>query len=136
MDPQTGLNVIQKESGEFLSGWKLSEEQLKHVLKTGQARGRLMNAVHQDYVSLMNAFVSGAISAPEFERQYLEKFKNERRPLDEWTYRILDEVFGHVDAFTADEALYQQVSDENPGWPLTEAQLKKKVREAAARLSA
>lgn len=39
LDPQTGLNVIQRESGEFLSGWKLSQQQLKHVQTTGKLGG-------------------------------------------------------------------------------------------------
>jgi hypothetical protein len=39
VDPSTGLNVIQRESGGFLSGWRLSEEQLEHVLTTGNLGG-------------------------------------------------------------------------------------------------
>lgn len=39
VDSQTGLNVIQKESGEFLSGWRLSQDQLRHVLSTGKLGG-------------------------------------------------------------------------------------------------
>lgn len=94
-----------------------------------------MNAVRQEYAALMIEFVSGAMSATEFEKRYLEKFKSERRRLDEWTYRILDEVFGHVDAFCADEELYERLAVENPGWPLNDAQLREKVQEAVARLS-
>jgi RHS repeat-associated protein len=39
VDAATGLNVIQRESGEFLSGWKLSEKQLEHVLTSGNLGG-------------------------------------------------------------------------------------------------
>jgi len=39
LDPQSGLNVVQKQSGEFLSGWKLSNSQLEHVLSTGKLGG-------------------------------------------------------------------------------------------------
>ncbi len=39
VDPTTGLNVIQKANGEFLSGWRLSGEQLKHVLSNGKLGG-------------------------------------------------------------------------------------------------
>lgn len=94
-----------------------------------------MTTVREEYAALMREFVTGSISAPEFERRYLKKFKSEQRPLDEWTYQILDEVFGHVDAYTSDEAVYQQVAADNPGWPLTARQLKEKVGEAVARLS-
>lgn len=39
VDPLTGLNVIQRESGEFLSGFRLSERQLEHVLTNGNLGG-------------------------------------------------------------------------------------------------
>jgi len=39
LDPATGLNVIQDSSGNFLSGWKLSSQQLQHVLTTGKLGG-------------------------------------------------------------------------------------------------
>ncbi|UOB16287.1 colicin D domain-containing protein [Abyssalbus ytuae] len=35
VNPSTGLNVISKKNGEFLSGWKLGAEQLNHVLSHG-----------------------------------------------------------------------------------------------------
>ena len=38
-NPQTRLNVIQDASGQFLSGWKLTPDQLKHVLSTGELGG-------------------------------------------------------------------------------------------------
>lgn len=39
VDPNTGLNVIHDALGNFLSGWKLSAQQLKHVLETGKLGG-------------------------------------------------------------------------------------------------
>lgn len=39
VNPQTRLNVIQDASGNFLSGWKLTPTQLKHVLSTGKLGG-------------------------------------------------------------------------------------------------
>ena len=35
LNPNTGLNVISRTNGQFWSGWKLTSEQLKHVLKHG-----------------------------------------------------------------------------------------------------
>jgi hypothetical protein len=35
LDPSTGLNVMTKPSGEFISGWKLSPDQLKNVVTRG-----------------------------------------------------------------------------------------------------
>ena len=39
VNPSTRLNVIQDSSGEFLSGWRLSEKQLKHLLSDGSLGG-------------------------------------------------------------------------------------------------
>lgn len=39
VDPGTGLNVMKDSSGNFLSGWKLSDQQLKHVLDDGKLGG-------------------------------------------------------------------------------------------------
>ena len=40
LDPETGLNVmINKETKQFLSGWKLSDKQLEHVLHDGHLGG-------------------------------------------------------------------------------------------------
>lgn len=39
VDPLTGLNVIRDSSGNFLSGWRLSSQQLQHVLTTGKLGG-------------------------------------------------------------------------------------------------
>ncbi|MCC6504633.1 MAG: hypothetical protein IT475_04225 [Aquimonas sp.] len=39
VDPSTGLNVIRDGSGNFLSGWKLSPQQLEHVLTSGKLGG-------------------------------------------------------------------------------------------------
>jgi hypothetical protein len=35
LDPKTGLNVISDSVGNFISGWKLSPAQLRHVLSHG-----------------------------------------------------------------------------------------------------
>ena len=39
VDPKTGLTVITKPSGEFVSGWKLNPQQLEILLKTGNLGG-------------------------------------------------------------------------------------------------
>lgn len=38
-DPFSGLNVIRDASGNFLSGWKLSPQQLQHVMTSGKLGG-------------------------------------------------------------------------------------------------
>lgn len=39
INPKTGLNVVKDVAGNFVSGWKLSPAQLKHVLSTGALGG-------------------------------------------------------------------------------------------------
>lgn len=39
LDLSTGLNVIVDSEGRFLSGWKLSQQQLQHVLTSGTLGG-------------------------------------------------------------------------------------------------
>lgn len=39
LDASTGLNVIQTPSGELVSGWRLSADQLRHVLENGKLGG-------------------------------------------------------------------------------------------------
>jgi len=39
LNTSTGLNVIRDSSGNFLSGWKLSPQQLQHVVTTGKLGG-------------------------------------------------------------------------------------------------
>jgi hypothetical protein len=39
LDPVTGLNVIVDTRGEYVSGWRLSRDQLRHVLATGSLGG-------------------------------------------------------------------------------------------------
>lgn len=93
-----------------------------------------MTEVREAYANLMRDFVSERITAQEFETQYLKKFKGEKRSLDEWTYQILDQVFGHVDAFCGDDLLRKDLESKYPGEQLSAEQLRLKVAEALARL--
>ncbi len=38
-NPKTKLNVIQNNSGEFISGWKLSDKQIRHIELNGKLGG-------------------------------------------------------------------------------------------------
>ncbi|CAN7425103.1 MAG: colicin immunity domain-containing protein [Acidovorax sp.] len=84
-----------------------------------------------DYGALLEQFLNGAMSVEEFQGTYLDRFKNEGQ-LDEPLFELLDELFGDVDSFTAD----QQLLTENPGFYLDEAGLREKVRNAVSRLLA
>ena len=57
------------------------------------------------YLEMISDFVSGRISASEFEIAYLERFKNESSILPEQAFLILDGLFADVDAYCADPEL-------------------------------
>ena len=59
------------------------------------------------YISLLNQFVSGAITAPEFEISYLEMFKYDEDQTDipAFAWRALNELFLDTDAYCADPDL-------------------------------
>ena len=59
------------------------------------------------YISLLNQFVSGAITAPEFEMSYLEMFKHDEDQTDipAFAWRVLNELFLDTDAYCADPDL-------------------------------
>ena len=59
------------------------------------------------YISLLNQFVSSAITAPEFEMSYLEMFKHDEDQTDipAFAWRALNELFLDIDAYCADPDL-------------------------------
>lgn len=57
------------------------------------------------YISLLNQFVSGAITAPEFEMSYLGMFKHDETNFPRSTWRILFDMFADTDAYCADPDL-------------------------------
>jgi Bacterial self-protective colicin-like immunity len=91
-----------------------------------------MNAGIESYFHLFSKFLDGAASAHEFQRAYLDKFKNEEVRFDERIYDLLDALFGDVDAFTDDLELLA----ENPNYYVSEEVLKDLVSQAARDLRA
>ena len=65
------------------------------------------------YISLLNQFVSSAITAPEFEMSYLEMFKHDEDQTDipEFAWRALNELFLDTDAYCADPDLRDSKDD-------------------------
>ena len=84
------------------------------------------DSIHR-YVTLIEAFVLGTISAVEFERKYLDMFKDETESFLSQEFCVLDTLFGDVDAFCADAHL----RDEND---LDEVQLKQRSQQALRKL--
>ena len=89
-----------------------------------------MSRVHVDYGLLFEQFLTGAMSAEEFQAIYLDRFKKEL-PVGGGLFNLLDDLFSDVDSFTTD----QQLLAEKSGFYLEEVALREKVRRAAIRLS-
>lgn len=83
------------------------------------------------YVSLIDRFTRGEISAVKFQEIFLDKFKNEDS-VDGDDFLILDELFADLDAYTEDSDLLRS----NPQFYLDLAELKVKANLARDKLSA
>jgi hypothetical protein len=64
-----------------------------------------MSDVSNKYISLITSLVDGSVPICDFEKQYLNMFKNETGMLTEVEYDALDFLFSSVDAFCADDDL-------------------------------
>jgi len=66
-----------------------------------------------NYIDLINSFTSGNISANEFEKKYLELFKNDEKLIDcsDEVYEVLDTLFYAVDSYCSDPDLQNQLVD-------------------------
>ena len=90
-----------------------------------------MTEAFAEYALLLEQFLSGAMSVDEFQSAYLDRFKNEKRRLDESVFEVLDGIFGDLDSFTNDSELLA----ENPEFYLDEDKLRERVRSAINILS-
>jgi hypothetical protein len=89
--------------------------------------GSVNHEKFDEYTALIGNFVNGKIAAQEFEKRFLEEFKNETITFDPQTSGVLDWLFTAVDAFCPDPEL----CDEDD---LNERQLRDKAAEALAEL--
>lgn len=56
------------------------------------------------YIELLTEFLEERISVDKFEEAYLEKFKGEDRLSSDEEFKILDSLFGYVDAYYDEES--------------------------------
>ncbi len=82
----------------------------------------------EQYILLITQFVTGDITASQFEVSYLKMFKNESRELPEDTYKVLNGLFSDVDAYCGDPELRD---DEDLG----DEELLSSARDALKKLS-
>jgi hypothetical protein len=65
------------------------------------------------YVDLMDRFIARDISAPDFEKSFLQAMKSERRILGDPVYPILQELFEDADAYVEQAQLRTEPEDLN-----------------------
>ena len=59
----------------------------------------------EPYVSMIESFLGCSFTAVEFERSYRDRYLEDPTLWDKEVFRILDTLFGEVDAFCADPSL-------------------------------
>lgn len=57
------------------------------------------------YIDLIESFTTNQIDAQQFEKSFLELFKNDSSQFSEREYEILNSIFYDVEDFCADSAL-------------------------------
>lgn len=67
-----------------------------------------VNSRLNPYMNLLQCFGQKEITAVEFEKKYLELYKNDPTDWSEGEFEILDGLFGAVDAFCSDPDLREE----------------------------
>jgi hypothetical protein len=76
-----------------------------------EANDSISGSVRPDlvgYADLIDSFVSGALTGPQFESAYLQTFKNDPVRHGERAFLILDRLFSDVDEYFDDPDLTDQ----------------------------
>jgi hypothetical protein len=82
----------------------------------------------ENYRDLIRRFVIGDISADEFERDYLARFKDDPNQVIGEQFDILDELFADVDDYVSDPTLRESTGG------ISGEELRARARDAYARL--
>jgi len=64
-----------------------------------------MSSDLEGYIKLIDSFLNNQITALDFERMYLDRFKNDTSNFSNDEYAALNDLFSDVDAFCADPEL-------------------------------
>jgi hypothetical protein len=64
----------------------------------------------ENYRELIRRFAIGALSADEFEKDYLARFKGETDQVNGDEFDILDQLFADVDDYVGDPSLRERAS--------------------------
>ncbi|WP_170304351.1 colicin immunity domain-containing protein [Duganella radicis] len=89
-----------------------------------------MRTAFDKFSYLIGLFLRQQLSAQEFSGTFINQFLDEKEPLPEPLFLLLDELFGDADSFTTDQGLLA----ENPGFYLDEKGLEAKTRDILRRM--
>ena len=88
----------------------------------------------EPYDVMVTAYLDGHLKPANFQQSFLTQFKAEKQQFPEQTYEVLQEIFGHADAFVSDPDLREGLRKEGaPGWYLDEHQLRTLVIDCVSR---
>lgn len=82
------------------------------------------------YKRLMEDFINEVITVEDFERDYLNMFKNVTEKLDNTLFEILNGVFEAVDCYW-----HECLPGQETAFEISEQQLRKEVNEALVNLN-
>ncbi|OIJ19299.1 hypothetical protein BKP45_14185 [Anaerobacillus alkalidiazotrophicus] len=82
------------------------------------------------YKRLMQDFINEVITVEDFERDYLNTFKNEIESMDNLLFEILNRVFEAVDCYW-----HECLPGQETAFEISEQQLRKEVSEALVKLN-
>lgn len=82
------------------------------------------------YKRLMEDFINKLITVEDFERDYLNTFKNETERMDNTLFEILNGVFEAIDCYW-----YECLPGQEIAFEISEQQLRKEVSEALVKLN-
>ena len=81
-----------------------------------------------EYLQVINLFLSGGMKTADFERRYLQMFKDDSTIRPDEEYEVLNALFSAVDAYCGDAALRDAYS-------LDEQQLRAEAQSASRSLT-
>lgn len=94
------------------------------------AAGTINKELPAEYGQLLGQFVNGGLQVEEFQENFLRRFKQERRPMNEEIFDLLEGVFGDVDSFSRNRGLLAKRSE----FYLNEQQLRERAKTAWTQL--
>ncbi|WP_335432951.1 colicin immunity domain-containing protein [Bacillus sp. JJ1609] len=84
----------------------------------------------EKYILLMDSFLSGEMSADQFQTEYLRNYKKWNDRLDKKQFEILNGVFEAADSYW-----HECLPGQETAFEISEQQLRKEVNEALIKLN-